>query len=153
MTTDVGACSANDSLTKAAEVMWSKDCGVVPVIDAENRVVGLITDRDICIAAATKNRRISEIKAAEMLGDDDKIISCPADDKAEDALKLMRKHKVKRIVVTGEDERLVGILSISDVLLAAGKNKKLKKKILSTLEEIFQPPPIILEELQLINYE
>ena len=59
MTRSVGACSGTDTLHRAAQIMWEKDCGIVPVVDAEKHVRGVITDRDIAIAAATRNRRPS----------------------------------------------------------------------------------------------
>ncbi len=77
----------------------------------------------------------------------DKIIVCSANDKIEDALKKMRKNQLKRLAVTGKDGKLVGILSVTDVLISVRKDKKLKKKIYKTLEAIFQPRPIVLQEV------
>ena len=66
MTIDAGFCSSDDNLTKAAEIMRQKDCGIVPVIDAEKRVIGVITDRDICLAAAESSKKLSGTKAHEL---------------------------------------------------------------------------------------
>ncbi len=145
MTTDVGVCLLEDTLTKAAEIMRQKDCGVVLVIDAENKVVGIITDRDICIAAAARKQSISQIKVKELTGG--KVVCCSADDKIEDALKKMRKNQLKRLPVISKDGNLAGILSVTDVLISARKDKKLKKKVYSTLIAIFQPRPIVLQEV------
>ncbi|CAN5163687.1 CBS domain-containing protein [soil metagenome] len=145
MTKDVGFCQTKDKLTKAAEIMQRRDCGVVPVIDENEKVVGMITDRDICLAFADGNAKISQSKVEELMTT--KVISCSADDKIEDALKKMRKNQLKRLVVTSKDGKLVGILSITDVLISVRKDKKLKKKIYSTLEAIFQPRPIVLQEV------
>ena len=54
MTKDVKACSQHDSLNRAAQLMWENDCGSVPVVDSDSKVVGMLTDRDICMAAYTK---------------------------------------------------------------------------------------------------
>ena len=54
MTTDLRTCSPEDTLDCAARIMWEKDCGVVPIVDGADRVVGMITDRDICIASYTQ---------------------------------------------------------------------------------------------------
>ncbi len=145
MTKDIGCCRPEDDLSKAAEIMRQKDCGVIPVIDEENKLDAMITDRDICFAAADKKQKISQIKVGEAAAA--KIISCAADDKVEDALKKMRKHQLKRLPVTGKNSEIVGMLSVSDILISARKDKKLKKKVYSTLEEIFQPRPIVLEEI------
>ncbi len=145
MTTDIGFCNLEDSLTKAAEIMWQKDCGVVPLVDEENKAVGMITDRDICIAAATRNRKTSDIKAKEMINGE--VFSCAATDDLETALKKMKKNQLKRLPITDENGELVGILSITDILLCKQKDKKLKKKIYSTLKAIGTTHPIVLKEI------
>ncbi len=145
MTTDIGFCNLEDSLTKAAKIMWQKDCGVVPLVDEENKVVGMITDRDICIASATQNRKTSDIKAKEMIRGE--VFSCAATDNIKTALKKMKKNQLKRLPITGESGELVGILSITDILLCKQKDKKLKKKIYSTLKAIGTTHPIVLKEI------
>ncbi|MDQ3748182.1 MAG: CBS domain-containing protein [Acidobacteriota bacterium] len=146
MKTDVGFCSTEDSLMKAAEVMRRRDCGVVPIVDADQRVVGMLTDRDLCLAVVARNRKASDVKTEELLRG--KAIVCSADDKLEDALRKMRKYQVKRLAAIGAGGELVGILSVTDVLqLAAGKDKKLKKKVYATLKAIFKPSPIVLREV------
>lgn len=146
MTTDIGFCNLEDSLTQAAEIMWQKDCGVVPVIDGEKKIVGMITDRDICIAAATRDQKPSDIKAMEIISDN--IISCKSNEKVEKALKKMKKYQLKRLAIVGKKCELVGILSINDILLGGRKVKKLRKKIYQTLKAIGTPRPIILKEIE-----
>ena len=143
MTIDVGFCHPEDSLTKAAQIMWEKDCGVVPVVDAEKRIVGVITDRDIAIAAATRNRRTSSIKAGDMTFRPVKI--CFAEDDVKDALKRMRKYKIHRLCVINQEKELHGIISLSDILIKAGEKKSVRKLIFSTLEAIAKPAPIVLK--------
>ena len=145
MTTDVGFCNPGDNLAKAAEIMWQKDCGVVPLIDEEKKVVAMITDRDICIAAGTQNRKIADISVNEMIRGE--IFDCAADDDIETALKTMKKHQLKRLPVTGNYSELVGILSITDVLSSRRKNKKLMKKLYSTIKAIGAARPIVLKEI------
>ncbi len=145
MTKNVGFCHPEDKLTNAVEIMQRHDCGIVPVVAADEKIVGVITDRDICLAFANGKDKISQSKVENLMMT--KIISCSADDKIEDALKKMRKNQLKRLVVIGKDDKLVGILSVTDVLISVRKDKKLKKKIYSTLEAIFQPRPIVLQEV------
>lgn len=145
MTQNVGFCQIKDTLSNAAEIMRQHDCGIVPVVDENEKVVGMITDRDICLAVADADSKISQIKVEKLMTP--KIISCSADDKIEDALKKMRKKQIKRLVVTGKDGKLIGILSVTDVLISVRKDKKLKKQVYSTLEAIFQPRPIVLQEV------
>ena len=143
MTVDVGFCHPEDSLTKAAQIMWEKDCGVVPVVTAEKRIVGVITDRDITIAAATRNRRTSSIKAGDMTFRP--VKTCAPDDDVKDVLKRMRKYKIRRLCVVNQDNELHGIISLSDILIKAGDKKSVRKLIFSTLEAIAKPAPIVLE--------
>jgi len=146
MKTSVGFCSTEDSLMKAAEVMRHRDCGVVPIVDEDKKVVGMLTDRDLCLAVVARNRKASDVKTEELLRG--KAIVCAADDEIEDALRKMRKYQVKRLAAIGSGGELVGILSVTDVLqLAAGKDKKLKKKVYATLKAIFKPSPIVLREV------
>lgn len=145
MITDVGFCTTGESLMKAAEIMRLRDCGVVPIVDEDGRVAGMLTDRDICLAIAARNRKASDVKTIEILNGG--AIVCLPDEKLTDALRKMRKNQIKRLAVIDENHKLLGILSIGDILLAARKNKKLKKKIYSTLKKIAAPRPIVLREV------
>ena len=149
MKTDVGACSTEDNLMKTAEIMRLRDCGVVPVIDEGKKVVGMLTDRDICLAIESRNRKASDVKAADLLKG--KAITCFAEDDLESALRKMRKYQIKRLAVVDKSNELAGILTVSDVLLAVRKDKDLKKKIYATLRAIAQPKPIVLQEISSEN--
>src|SRR5688500_7110842 len=137
MTERVEFCHLEDDLTKAVEIMWRRDCGVVPVIDGTMRVVGMITDRDISIAAASRNQKPSEIKIGEVMANGN-LVTCSPDEDVEEALKKMRRKQIKRLSVVSQDGMLIGILSITDILL---KDKKLKKKVFSALKAIAKPRP------------
>jgi CBS domain-containing protein len=145
MKTDVGFCSTEDNLKKAAEIMRYRDCGVVPIVDAENLVVGMLTDRDVCLAVVARNRKASDVKTKELING--KAITCSPDEKLEDALKKMRKCQIKRLAAVGKNGELVGILSITDILRAVRKDKDLKKKVFSTLKAISKPRSIVLREI------
>lgn len=144
MKTDVGFCSTEDSLMKCAETMLRLDCGIVPIVD-EGRVVGMLTDRDLCLAIVARNRKASDVKTKDLIRGE--VISCAANDKIETALRKLRRNQIKRIVVVGENERFIGIVSVSDILLGVRKDKKLKKKIYATLKAVAKPCPIVLREV------
>ena len=124
MTGGPQACMTETSLCEAASLMWEHDCGVLPVLDLERKVVGMITDRDICFGATTKNRAPSEISVAEIITG--KVYACGPDDDVHDALLTMRRGRVRRLPVVGEDGTLRGVLSMNDVVLRAeeGDGKK-----------------------------
>ncbi|HLM60453.1 MAG TPA: CBS domain-containing protein, partial [Pyrinomonadaceae bacterium] len=116
-----------------------------PIVNEENRVVGMLTDRDICLTVAARNRKASDIKTGDLING--KAIVCSPGDKLENALKRMRKYQVKRLAAVGDSGELVGILSVTDILLAVRKDKDLKKKVYSTLKGIFKPRAIVLREI------
>ncbi len=145
MKTDVGFCSADDNLMKCAEMMRRRDCGVVPVVDEEQRVIGMLTDRDLCLAVVARNRKASDVRTGDLIKGE--AVVCAADDKIETVLRKMRKNQIKRLAVIGASGELVGILSVSDLLLGVRKDKNLKKKIYSTLKAIYKPRPIVLREI------
>ncbi len=145
MTKTVEVCGESDALSEACKIMWQKDCGVVPIVNKKLKVVGIITDRDIMVAAFLQNKTVSEINCSEIVSEE--IISCTSADKVEDVLKLMKKYQVKRLPVVDEKEILEGIISITDILLSSGDDKKMRKKVLKTIEAISKPRPIVLKAI------
>ena len=105
---------ADDDLAKTAMVMWRKDCGFVPIVDdADDRVVGVITDRDICMASSTKHEAPETIRVRDTMAS--QVWSIEGDDEVESALDTMRAHQVHRLPVL-DAGRLVGVISFSDVV-------------------------------------
>src|SRR5262245_9126001 len=121
MTRKVQTCRPETSLAEAAAIMWEYDCGAMPVVDDSNRVMGMITDRDIAIAAATKGRRATEITVGEVMTGN--VYACAMDEDVKSALRTMRRERVRRLPVIGGDGRLAGILSLNDIVLHAEEGK------------------------------
>lgn len=117
MTAGAKACMPETSLAEAASLMWENDCGALPVLDIDHKVVGMITDRDICFGATTRNRVPSEVAVAEVITG--KVFACGPEDDIHEALKTMRRERVRRLPVVGEDGALQGVLSMNDVVLKA----------------------------------
>ncbi len=117
MTVDPKACTTKTNLAEAASFMWDYDCGMLPVLAEQGTVVGLITDRDICIGGATKDRNLSSIAVEEIMTG--KVYSCAPEDDVRTALETMQERKVRRLPVVAADGTLQGILSISDITLNA----------------------------------
>ena len=123
MQRDVKTCQRGTNLAEAASILWDQDCGALPVVDDEGKVVGMISDRDMCIAIVTKKRLASDIAVGEVIGGN-AVFSCGPDDQIEKALQTMQDHKVRRLPVVKEGGELCGILSINDVILAADHKGK-----------------------------
>jgi CBS domain-containing protein len=117
MTSEVKSSRPETSLAAAAVMMLDYDCGALPVVNNENKVIGIITDRDIAIAAATKGRLASEILVGEVISR--KIFSATLDEDIHMALKTMRQEKIRRLPVVNRDGMLQGILSFNDIALRA----------------------------------
>ncbi len=114
MTRDVRACTIHDSLNAAARIMWDHDCGCAPVVDGHGRLAGIVTDRDICMAAYTQGLPLEAIAVERVMSP--RVISCARGDDLETAHRLMRTHEIHRLPVADSRGRLAGILSLSDVV-------------------------------------
>jgi CBS-domain-containing membrane protein len=114
MSQPVRSCSIADTADRAAQMMWDGDCGAVPVLDESGHLVGVITDRDICMAALFQGRPLTDIPIADVMS---KIVySCRPDDEVSEAEELMSVRQVRRLPVIGDDGTPVGMLSVSDVV-------------------------------------
>ena len=121
MTSDVKSCSLDTNLAAAAKIMWEDDCGAIPVTDEGGKVVGMITDRDICIAGATRARTEGEIPVQDVIS---KVVySCAPSDDVRQALETMRLRKVRRLPVVDQSGRLTGIVSVHDIALETRSRK------------------------------
>ncbi len=124
MTTDPTTCSITDHLATAAVRMWEEDCGILPVLD-HGEVVGVITDRDIAMAVAMKGAAPTAVRVGEVITG--QVFSCAPDDQVEVALSSMAEHQVRRLLILDKG-RLVGLLSLNDIVLEAASKPGPQKK-------------------------
>jgi len=117
MTREVKTCRPNDTLDVPTRLMWENDCGCVPVVDDERHVLGMITDRDICMAAWTQGGRLSEMRVSGAFSKPSH--TCTADATLDAAEQIMRNKQIRRLPVVDEQRRLVGLLSLNDVARVA----------------------------------
>jgi len=113
---DIASCRADDSLAEAARIMWDRDCGVVPVTDEEGSLCGIITDRDICMAALLQGLPLSQVSVQQSMSRD--VHACGPDDDVNSVHALMRESQIRRVPVVDEN-RLVGIVSLNDLAMRA----------------------------------
>lgn len=109
-----------ESLTDAAQLMWENDCGVLPVIKDGRKVIGMITDRDICMAIAMRDAQPSAVSVEEVMSG--RVYAVKPEDEIHTALQAMQEHKIRRLPVVNDEGELEGILSMNDVILHAGRN-------------------------------
>lgn len=115
MKTEVATCRASDSLNRAAQLMWERRCGCVPVVDERDHLVGMLTDRDVCMAAYTQGRRIDDIPATVAMSSP--VWTCSPAASIEEAEDVMMAHGVRRLAVV-EDGVLRGLVSLADLAMA-----------------------------------
>ena len=117
MTKDVCSCSPGMNAATAAEFMWKKNCGSIPIVGDGGRVVGIVTDRDLFLALGTGNRRPGELPVDEIMTRD-LAFTTPGSD-VRDALKTMAQRQLRRLPVVDSSGALMGMLSLSDIVLRA----------------------------------
>lgn len=122
MEREVASCAPSDSLNVAARIMWERDCGCVPVIGRDNTVVGIVTDRDICMGAYTQGRSLHLIQVRDVMARP--AVSCESNDDVVTAEKLMRDNRVRRLPVCDANGGLVGVISLSDIALEAERERR-----------------------------
>lgn len=113
MTEDVVTCKTTDSLNRAAQLMWDRRCGSIPVVDDSERVVGILTDRDLCMAAYMQGRRLDDIPATTAMSSP--VQTCPPSASVEEAQNLMMAHGIRRLVVVDAGGALRGLISLDDI--------------------------------------
>ena len=130
MTRDTETCTPDANLAHAAMIMWRRDCGIVPVLERpEGRLIGLITDRDICMATATQHLQPDSIAVESIMNRT--IFSCSPTDSVRVALHKMAEYQVRRLPVVDKEGRLQGIVSLNDLILAAERNGRGAEELLS----------------------
>jgi CBS domain-containing protein len=122
MSHEVTTCSPDTTLESAALLMWNGDCGTVAVVDKDSRVIGIITDRDICMAVALQHKAASDIQVREVMGSN--LFTCQPDSDIMNVLKTMSFQKVRRLPVTNDNGQVEGIISIEDLIARAERGRR-----------------------------
>jgi CBS domain-containing protein len=135
MTRAPAICSPTTNLAAAAKLMLDADCGILPVADNDSKLVGVVTDRDMYIALATRNQLASQMTVGDVARTP--VFTCGPDDDVESALATMRQHRVRRLPVEGFGGSIAGIVSMNDIVLAAGARKPVRNEaVVETLQGI-----------------
>lgn len=115
MTESIKTCDYNCSAKEAAQIMKKFDTGAVPVVDAMNKPLGVVTDRDITVNAVAQGNHPDDVKVLNLMTRN--IISVYVDDPIDVAAQEMKDHKVRRVLVVDDEDRLKGIISLADLVL------------------------------------
>jgi CBS domain-containing protein len=120
MTRSVQCCSPGDSLSLAARILWENDCGCLPVKDEGGRVVAMLTDRDICMAAWTQGRTLHELPVSSAMSRE--VHKLAPEDSLQRAHRLMQEQQVRRLPVVDENGLLVGLVSLNDIVVEVARD-------------------------------
>ncbi len=143
MTKTAITCSSSDSLEVAAHMMWDRDVGVVLVVGPDGVLTGIVTDRDVCMAAYTTGRPLSAIQVVDAMADE--VRACHANDKLEAAERTMSERQIRRLPVIDDDGRPIGMLSLNDLVLHAATSKRestVARQVVETLADIGRHRPL-----------
>jgi CBS domain-containing protein len=136
-------CHVNDPLTIPAHLMWDHDCGAIPVVRDDGKLAGMITDRDICMAAFTQGRRLDEILVNAVMAQH--VISAQPDQTLDEIEQRMAAHQVRRLPVVDSDHKPVGVISMNDLAIESAqpdtRMKDRPSKLVLTLAAICRPRP------------
>jgi CBS domain-containing protein len=113
MTRNVRAISPDETLGTAAQIMWENDCGAVPVVEADGRLVGIVTDRDICMAAHLQGAPLHDSRVSSAMARD--VKTCSPHDTPATVQAIMSQNKIRRVPVVDDQGRLVGIVTLGDL--------------------------------------
>jgi CBS domain-containing protein len=136
-------CTPETNLGAAVEILWSRNCGMLPVVDARQKVIGVVTDRDLCVALGTRNKLPGRMTVGEVVKGE--VYACRAQDDIRAALQTMAQYKVRRLPVVDRDGMLEGILSMDNVILhtevgAWGRASDLShEEVIKALQRIYGP--------------
>ena len=117
MTKSPACCSSDTNLGAAAEIMWNSNCGFLPILGSQEKVVGVLTDRDMCIAMATRNRLPGDITVQQVSSG--VIYSCKSEDDINAALETMKEKGFAACQCSMPQARSQGVLSVDDLVLHA----------------------------------
>ena len=114
MTPECTCIGENDTVLDAAKRLADLDVGAMPICGEDDRLKGMLTDRDIVVKVLAQGKDPANVRAGELGVGDGKTVTIGADDSIEEALRTMKEHKVRRLpVIDGHD--CVGVISQADV--------------------------------------
>jgi len=139
MTKSPAYCTPDTNLGAAAEIMWKRNCGFLPVLSPQQNVVGVVTDRDMCIAMATRNQLPGQVTVQQVSSA--VTHSCRPDDDLQSALRTMADKGVRRLPVIDAVGKLEGVLSVDDVILRTDSQipgSLASEDVVSTLRRLYE---------------
>jgi len=139
MNREVATCRPDDALWTVARLLWDHDCGLIPVVHESGRLEGVVTDRDLCMAALLSNRPASTISIREVMAKE--LATCRETDDVRAVHAAMRDRQLHRVPVVDRKRNLVGLVCLNDLACEAFGSRsaaaqKRQREVARTLAEV-----------------
>jgi CBS domain-containing protein len=136
MTSEPEFCTPEDTVTEAARIMASCDCGLVPIVESRDtrRAIGCVTDRDIVVRVIAQGKDPRTVSCGDVMSQE--LVTCRGDAEDDGVAKLMQERQVRRVLVVDEYDALEGVVSTADLAQSIDQGKSGE-----TLQAISQPSP------------
>jgi CBS domain-containing protein len=121
MTPEPQCCSAETTLNEVANLMVEADCGEIPVVDASNRLIGVVTDRDIVCRVVAKGKNPSAVTAEDAMTKP--VVAVPSDTTLDEVVAVMEENQIRRVPVVDAQGCVCGIIAQADVALVARESE------------------------------
>jgi CBS domain-containing protein len=121
MTPDPACCSPTTTLDQVAKMMLQNNCGEIPVIDTSNRLVGVVTDRDIVCRAVAEGKNPSGYPVENVMTTS--VVAVPADARLDEVIATMEEHQIRRVPVVDGDGCCTGIIAQADIVFTGPDRK------------------------------
>jgi len=135
----VVTCPTGSTLDHAARLMWEFDCGIIPVVNSEGRLAGIVTDRDICMAAYTQGKPLQAISVETAMATD--VATAHQGEGIETLEDVMRERRIRRLPVVDDENRPIGMVSLNDLARLAAHTRRIgvEHEIVRTLADVSRP--------------
>lgn len=140
MARDVKTCRITDMLDRPAKLMWDHDIGAIPIVDELGMLVGIVTDRDACMAVLLQGQPLHCLPVTVAMSKH--VVTCRPEDTDDTAAKLMAKNKLRRLPVVDDAQHPIGMVSLTDLALAMRRSREVTaQEVAGTLAAICERRP------------
>ena len=133
MTPSPHVCSPQSVSIEAAKIMRDEDIGIVPVVENGQKLIGVVTDRDLCLGVVAEGKHPREVKVSDCMSQE--LLTCKPEDDVRKAQELMQEYQVRRIPVVDDQGRIVGMIAQADIALKVEK----PNEVTETVKNISKP--------------
>jgi CBS domain-containing protein len=139
---DAITCRTADTVERAAQLMWDHDIGCVPVVDDHGHIAGMITDRDICMAAYTRGTSLAAIPVIDAMAR--RVHACGPDDDLRDVERTMSERQIRRMPVIDGAGHPIAVISLNDIAQASVRDGVPAGEVAATLAAVGAPRAAII---------